>query len=338
MRPGPTRPATSPATPPRSRRPASSSRRPHYQSRLKAAARCRSPKKRRPCRDRRLTSAGCEPRASAVQPTRRGQRTLAKTRPGTCGQLGLKSERHFGPAQDQIAIEKFEHGLLCARLITLHRGRSDDQVATVVKGDRKRRFRGCARGRQPRSRGCAPSSSARRSARPGPNRCAVAGEEIDVADPRPSRRRSRSCSCRSDCEIQINLTTAVAACSGRPSRRPARSRGTASNLRSRSAAGPRRHAASARLRSEKGRVAADASPRSQRRRRWRTRAASSPWLVSTLASQAALVRREELARGRELGSDGVGVARERRQFLVIALGLRLVAEAFGRLARRRRKR
>ena len=54
---------------------------------------------------------------------------------GFAGQApALKSERHFGPAQDQIAVEKLEYRVfLYAALTASYGGRSDNQVATVVK-------------------------------------------------------------------------------------------------------------------------------------------------------------------------------------------------------------
>jgi hypothetical protein len=59
-----------------------------------------------------------------------GGRDLSKT-PAPCagfaGQVpALKSERHFGPAQDQIAVEKLKHRVfLYAGLTASYGGRSE---------------------------------------------------------------------------------------------------------------------------------------------------------------------------------------------------------------------
>src|SRR5215471_12924371 len=53
----------------------------------------------------------------------------------------LAPEYRFSPAQYQIAIEEFEHGLfLRDRLIAGDDG-GDDHIATVIEGERQHRFR-----------------------------------------------------------------------------------------------------------------------------------------------------------------------------------------------------
>jgi hypothetical protein len=135
---GLTLPATSPAIPPRSRR--------HQQlaaAPLSIASECsrevQVAKKGRLTETGARRARGCEPRASAVQPTRRGPKDLSQNPARDLRPARLEPERHFGPAQDHLAVEKFEHwSLVCTRLIISDRRRSDDQVAAVVKGDRKR--------------------------------------------------------------------------------------------------------------------------------------------------------------------------------------------------------
>ena len=60
---------------------------------------------------------------------------LCQRRAPVAGQVpALKSERHFGPAQDQIAVQKLEHSdFSYAALTSSYGGRSDNQVATAVK-------------------------------------------------------------------------------------------------------------------------------------------------------------------------------------------------------------